>query len=221
MRVHIGVQQSTDHSLVLRVSLHCFRLEELHALPAQGDGDLHILFTERQLLRRRQKVTNHLGVDPSGSFVYLIWRNRHTNVRSTESRSLRRSFLCSSAVNDSAGELECRPALGVEQARSRSPRSVQTQQSWHAPIRQKPARGPSPNSLSRTRRTFVSSATSSVSPASACTLLGRRCASALHAVDGARAGSARPAVRDGRSRADVRRAFSAARETVSRSDSAS
>jgi hypothetical protein len=34
-------------------------------------------------------------------------------------------------------------------------------------MRQKPARSPSPNSLSRTRRPWLSSATSSVSPASA------------------------------------------------------
>ncbi len=38
-------------------------------------------------------------------------------------------------------------AISVEQARRRSPEPVQTQQSWQAAMRQKPARGPSANSL--------------------------------------------------------------------------
>ena len=42
-----------------------------------------------------------------------------------------------------------------------------TQQSWQAPIRQNPARGPSPNSDDRSRRPLVSNAVSSMSPASA------------------------------------------------------
>ena len=37
----------------------------------------------------------------------------------------------------------------VVQARSRRPSASATQQSWQAPIRQNPARGPSPNSESR------------------------------------------------------------------------
>src|SRR4051812_20710022 len=60
-------------------------------------------------------------------------------------------------------------ATGVVQARRRSPVSVQTQQSWQAPMRQNPARGPSPNSLVRRRAPAVSTATSSVSPSSAST----------------------------------------------------
>jgi hypothetical protein len=42
--------------------------------------------------------------------------------------------------------------MKVEQARRRSPLSVAIQQSWHAPIMQKPARGWPLNSLRRRRR---------------------------------------------------------------------
>jgi hypothetical protein len=58
--------------------------------------------------------------------------------------------------------------IGVEHARMRPPASVCSQQSWHAPMRQKPARGSSLNSLWRTNRCSKSTAVSTVSPASAC-----------------------------------------------------
>ena len=48
---------------------------------------------------------------------------------------------------------------GVSQARSRSPASVQTQQSWQAAIRQKPARAVPPNSDRRSFPKWVSTAT--------------------------------------------------------------
>src|SRR6185369_17218071 len=57
--------------------------------------------------------------------------------------------------------------MNVPQARRRSPDSVAIQQSWQAPIRQKPARGSLLNSLERSWLASVSTAVAIVSPASA------------------------------------------------------
>jgi len=58
-------------------------------------------------------------------------------------------------------------SAGDEQARSRVPSSHQIQQSWHAPIRQKPARGCLRHSLRRNEPRRVRIAVRTVSPSSA------------------------------------------------------
>ena len=53
MVLGIRVKQPPNHALVLRVVLAGFRLEEVDAALAQGDGDFDALVTEDQFLRRR------------------------------------------------------------------------------------------------------------------------------------------------------------------------
>jgi hypothetical protein len=53
VRFNIGIQQAANHSLVLSLGLGGLRLEELHALPAQGNRDLYVLVAKREFGRRR------------------------------------------------------------------------------------------------------------------------------------------------------------------------
>src|ERR1700756_2465494 len=59
MCVHVCVEQATEHPLVLRVPFRSSGLEDLDALLAKPDGDLHVFIAERQLLRRRKKIANN------------------------------------------------------------------------------------------------------------------------------------------------------------------
>lgn len=71
LRVHIGVQQPTDHPLVLRIGLRRLGLEEIHALLAR----VMMTFTSASRTAsssgqgRKSRITFGL---PIGSFVYLI-----------------------------------------------------------------------------------------------------------------------------------------------------
>jgi hypothetical protein len=58
MVLGIGIEQPPNHSLVLRMVLSCFRLEEIDATPAQGDRDLHAFVAKHQILGTRKKVRN-------------------------------------------------------------------------------------------------------------------------------------------------------------------
>jgi hypothetical protein len=58
--VHVGVEKATDHALVLGVVFRGLGLEEVDALAAEGQRDLHTLFAESQLGGRGQEVRNDL-----------------------------------------------------------------------------------------------------------------------------------------------------------------
>ena len=60
MRVSVTVEQAPDHPLILRAVPLCFALEKVNASFGESNGDLHGVFPERELLRSRKKVTNHL-----------------------------------------------------------------------------------------------------------------------------------------------------------------
>jgi len=56
----VGVQQPTNHPLVLRAMLLGLAFEELHAALGEGDGDLYALVLQNQVLRLGEKVRNDL-----------------------------------------------------------------------------------------------------------------------------------------------------------------
>src|SRR6185503_20233571 len=62
MMLGIGIEQTPDHALVLRVVLLRLALEKLHAALAERDRDLDPFIPENQVLRVRQEVRDDLWV---------------------------------------------------------------------------------------------------------------------------------------------------------------
>ena len=60
MGIDIQIEQTPNHPLILRIGLRRLGLEEVDALLAQGDGDLHIFPPNRQLRGRRKEVPDDL-----------------------------------------------------------------------------------------------------------------------------------------------------------------
>lgn len=60
MMTRIGVQQSTDHSLVLCAVLRGLSLEEFDAALRERDRHFHAFLAKRELFGGRQKVGNDL-----------------------------------------------------------------------------------------------------------------------------------------------------------------
>src|SRR3989304_6967202 len=96
----IGVEQLADHALVLRVVLARLRLEELDAALAQGDGHLHALFAEDEILRARQKIRNDSQVSEglvrvldflAPRFAFLFASSRLRGSGSTSNTAVRRN----------------------------------------------------------------------------------------------------------------------------------
>jgi hypothetical protein len=58
MVLGIGIEQAPNHSLVLRMVLPCFRLEEIDAALAQGDRNLHAFVAKHEILGTRKEVRN-------------------------------------------------------------------------------------------------------------------------------------------------------------------
>jgi len=58
MMLRVGIEQPSDHALILRIVLLRFALEEFDAALAQCNGHLHALFPEYQILRGREKIRN-------------------------------------------------------------------------------------------------------------------------------------------------------------------
>ena len=59
MGVYIGVEQLSDHSLILRLVLGCMRFEKVDASLAQGYRYLHTLIPECKLMGRGKKIGNN------------------------------------------------------------------------------------------------------------------------------------------------------------------
>jgi hypothetical protein len=53
MSVTVGIQQPTNHALILSAVFRSLSLEELDALFAQGDGDFDAFFPKRKFIRGR------------------------------------------------------------------------------------------------------------------------------------------------------------------------
>ena len=58
MMLGIGVEQSPDHSLVLRMMLSSFPFEKLHASLAQRDGHFDSFLPKDEFLGARQEIRN-------------------------------------------------------------------------------------------------------------------------------------------------------------------
>ena len=58
MVLSVGIEEPTDHALVLRAMLFGFAFEELDATLGQGERDLYALFVQNQFLWFGQKVRN-------------------------------------------------------------------------------------------------------------------------------------------------------------------
>jgi len=56
----IGVEETSDHSLILCVVFPRFAFEEFNATLAQGNGDLDALLLEDEVLGRRKEIRNDL-----------------------------------------------------------------------------------------------------------------------------------------------------------------
>jgi hypothetical protein len=59
LRIHVRIEKSANHALVLGMVPRCFGFEEFDALLAQGQRDFYSLFAKSQLGRRRKKVWNN------------------------------------------------------------------------------------------------------------------------------------------------------------------
>ncbi len=58
MMLRIGVKQSADHALILRIVSARLVLEEFDATLAQGNGHFHAFIPEDEILRARQEIRN-------------------------------------------------------------------------------------------------------------------------------------------------------------------
>jgi hypothetical protein len=58
----VGVEQASDHPLILGVVLQRLALEEVDAAFAQGERDLDSVIPEDEILRTRKKIGNNLKV---------------------------------------------------------------------------------------------------------------------------------------------------------------
>lgn len=56
----IGIEQPSDHPLVLRAMFSGLVFEEVHTSLTQGNGDLDSLIPKDQVLRPRKEVRNDL-----------------------------------------------------------------------------------------------------------------------------------------------------------------
>jgi len=56
----VGVKETANHSLILRVVLPRLPFEEFNAALAQGDRNLDALIPEDEILRSRKEVANDL-----------------------------------------------------------------------------------------------------------------------------------------------------------------
>jgi hypothetical protein len=56
--LRIGVEEASDHPLILCVVLPRFAFEEVNTAFAQCDGDLDAFIAEDEIFRWRQKVTD-------------------------------------------------------------------------------------------------------------------------------------------------------------------
>src|SRR5439155_21163646 len=88
----IGVEKSTDHSLILRVVLPRLAFEELHAALAQRDRDFHPLVAEHEICRRRKEVTNDL--QPSEWLIRVSDFDAHRSPYPFASNRRQRSGRC-------------------------------------------------------------------------------------------------------------------------------
>ena len=61
MLVGITVEQGPYHPLIRNLRLRGMRLEEVDALLAEGEGDLHSVFPHDKLIRRWKEVFHHLN----------------------------------------------------------------------------------------------------------------------------------------------------------------
>ena len=57
----IGVKETTDHPLVLRIMFRCFPLKEIDAAFAQRQSDLYALVPEHEVFGSGKKICDHLG----------------------------------------------------------------------------------------------------------------------------------------------------------------
>jgi hypothetical protein len=58
MSVRVRIEQTADHPLIRRLVPLSRFLEKLDTPLAQGDGDLHTLLGQDQLIRRRKEIAN-------------------------------------------------------------------------------------------------------------------------------------------------------------------
>ena len=95
MMLGIGVEQSPDHPLILRIVFLCFALEEFDTTLAQGDGDFDPFVLKHKILRPGQEVSDDLGV--SQGFVRVLDFRAHRFV-CLSANSLNR--ICESHLHD-------------------------------------------------------------------------------------------------------------------------
>ncbi len=84
MMLRIGVKQSADHALILRIVSARLVLEEFDTTLAQGNGHFHAFIPEDEILRARQEIRN----DPEGPEGF---------VRVLDSLAHRFAFLCANS----------------------------------------------------------------------------------------------------------------------------
>jgi hypothetical protein len=80
----VGIEQPSDHPLILRVVLQCLTLEEVDTAFAQGKRYLDSVIPEDEILRERKKIGNNLKVSewlvcvldfPAHRFAFLCANN--------------------------------------------------------------------------------------------------------------------------------------------------
>ena len=71
----VSVKQPPNHSLILRIVLLSFGLEEFDATFAQSERDLDALVSKHQVLGPREEISDDLGV--SEGFVRVLYFRAH------------------------------------------------------------------------------------------------------------------------------------------------
>src|SRR5574337_1814178 len=63
VRVHIGINKSANHALVLRMVFGCLGFEEINTFLTESNSNFHSLLSEREIRGRRQEVSNDFGLE--------------------------------------------------------------------------------------------------------------------------------------------------------------
>jgi len=88
MMLGIGIEQSSDHALVLRMMFTGFPLEVLDASLTQRDGHFHSFITEDKFFRRREEIRNDSQI--SERFVRVFYFPAHRFACLSANNRLRR-----------------------------------------------------------------------------------------------------------------------------------
>jgi hypothetical protein len=89
--LRVGIEQTPNHALVLRVMFAGFSLKILDASLAQRDGHFHSFVTEDKFFRAREEVRNDSQI--SEGFVRISYSHSHRFACLSASSRLRKSEL--------------------------------------------------------------------------------------------------------------------------------